>query len=238
MNDAMNDAMTETSQTPLVTVMVVEDDYFARQAMSLLLRADDIELVGVCASPDEALALAERRRPAVALVDMRLQGDRRGGVELIRALREVSPQTNCGVITATDTTGELYADAFIAGAHGYTRKGDTENSDLCELARRLGAGEWVVDSEISARYVNRGVRAYQFPARAPGGREPQLTERELETLALVAQQMSTAEIAEHMVISGNTVKTHIAHIIDKLHVQNRDQAVLYAVLKGYLNPTR
>ena len=158
-----DDESSQDATDPLVTVMVVEDDYFARQAMSLLLHADDIELVGVCASPEEALSLAERRHPAVALVDMRLQGDRRGGVELIRALREVSPQTICGVITATDTTGDLYADAFIAGAHGYTRKGDTQNSDLCELARRLSAGEWVVDSEISARYVNRGVRAYQFP---------------------------------------------------------------------------
>ncbi|HEY7850527.1 MAG TPA: response regulator transcription factor [Ktedonobacterales bacterium] len=232
--------MTDTAQAPhpTLTVMVVEDDWYAQQAMSLLLRADDIELVGVCASPEDALSLAEQRRPAVALIDMRLQGDQRGGVELIRELRVVSPQTICGVITATDMAGDLYADAFNAGAHGYTRKGDTRNGDLRDLARRLAAGEWVVDSEISARYVHRGVRAYQFPARTPGGREPHLTERELEALALVAQQFSTREIAERMVISESTVKTHIAHIIDKLHVQNRDQAVLYAVLKGYLNPTR
>jgi DNA-binding CsgD family transcriptional regulator len=78
----------------------------------------------------------------------------------------------------------------------------------------------------------------QWPARTPASREPQLTGREMETLALVAQQLSTREIAERMVISENTVKTHIAHIIDKLHVANRDQAVLYAVLKGYLNPPR
>ncbi|HZC04048.1 MAG TPA: response regulator transcription factor [Ktedonobacterales bacterium] len=236
--------MTDTPQaTPQITpttltVMVVEDDWYAQQAISLLLRADDIELIGVCATPEDALTLAEQRQPAVALIDMRLQGDQRAGVELIRELRVVSPETICGVITATDMQGDLYADAFNAGAHGYTRKGDARNSDLRELTRRLAKGEWVVDSEISARYVNRGVRAYQFPARAPGGREPQLTERELETLALVAQQLSTKEIAERMVISDNTVKTHIAHIIDKLHVQNRDQAVLYAVLKGYLNPSR
>ncbi len=217
-----------------LTVMVVEDDYFAQQAIALLLHADDIDLVGVCASPEDALTLAEQRRPAVALIDMRLQGDQRAGVELIRELRVVSPQTICGVITATDKQGDLYADAFNAGAHGYTRKGE---GDLCDLARRLAAGEWVVDSEISARYVTRGARAL-WPARAPGGREPQLTGRERETLALVAQQMTTKEIAEQLVISENTVKTHIAHIIDKLHVQNRDQAVLYAVLKGYLNPTR
>ncbi len=231
--------MTDSPQAtpPALTVMVVEDDWYAQQAMSLLLQADDIELVGVCATPEDALALAERRRPAVALIDMRLQGDHRAGVELIRELRVVSPETICGVITATDMQGDLYADAFNAGAHGYTRKGDSRNGDLRELARRLAKGEWVVDSEISARYVNRGVRAYQFPARAPGGRDPQLTDRELETLALVAQQLSTKLIAERMVISENTVKTHIAHIIDKLHVQNRDQAVLYAVLKGYLNPS-
>jgi DNA-binding NarL/FixJ family response regulator len=224
----------QTSPTAL-TVMVVEDDPYALERITLLLRADDIELVGVCATADDALALAEQRLPNVALVDMRLQGDSRAGVELIRELRAVSDETICGVITATDTLGDFYADAFIAGAHGYSLKGE---GDLRELVRRLAAGEWVVDSSISARYVTRGARALQWPARTPGARERQLTERELETLALVAQQLSTHDIADRMVISENTVKTHIAHIIDKLHVQNRDQAVLYAVLKGYLNPTR
>lgn len=239
MSDSQTPQTLQTPQTPggALTVMVVEDDWMAQQAVSLLLRADDIELVGVCATPEDAITLAEQRRPAVALVDMRLQGDQRAGVELIRELRAISPETICGVITATDMQGDLYADAFNAGAHGYTRKGDARNGDLRELARRLAAGEWVVDSDISARYVMRGARALQWPTRAPGGREPQLTERELETLTLVAQQMTTKEIAERLVISDNTVKTHIAHIIDKLHVQNRDQAVLYAVLKGYLNPT-
>jgi DNA-binding NarL/FixJ family response regulator len=224
----------QTSPTAL-TVMVVEDDPYALERITLLLRADDIELVGVCATADDALALAEQRLPNVALIDMRLQGDPRAGVELIRELRAVSDETICGVITATDTLGDFYADAFIAGAHGYSLKGE---GDLRELVRRLAAGEWVVDSSISARYVTRGARALQWPARTPGARERQLTERELETLALVAQQLSTRDIADRMVISENTVKTHIAHILDKLHVQNRDQAVLYAVLKGYLNPTR
>lgn len=230
--------MTDEPQTPTpppLTVMVVEDDPYALERIALLLRADDIELVGVCATPDDALRLAEQRHPAVALIDMRLQGDQRAGVELIRELRAVSAATVCGVITATDTLGDFYADAFVAGAHGYSLKGE---GDLRDLVRRLAAGEWVVDSGISARYVTRGARALQWPSRAPGAREPQLTERELETLALVAQQLSTREIAERMVISENTVKTHIAHIIDKLHVANRDQAVLYAVLKGYLNPPR
>ena len=228
--------MTDEPQTAptTITVMVVEDDPFALERITLLLRADDIELVGVCATPDDALALAERRRPNVALIDMRLQGDPRAGVELIRELHAVSDETICGVITATDTQGDLYADAFNAGAHGYSLKGE---GDLRDLVRRLAAGDWVVDSNISARYVTRGARALQWPARTPASREPQLTGRELETLALVAQQLSTHEIAGRMVISENTVKTHIAHIIDKLQVQNRDQAVLYAVLKGYLNPT-
>ncbi len=220
-----------------LTVLVVEDDPYAQHAMSLLLHADDIELVGVCAWPDEALALAERRRPAVALVDMRLHGDSHGGVELIRGLREVSAETICGVITATDTVCDFYADAFLAGAHGYIRKADM---DLRDLARRLAAGEWVINSEISARYVTRGARALQWPASEQEGESdaPRLTPRELETLALVAEQLSSRDIGERLFISEHTVKTHIAHILAKLRVQNRDQAVLYAVLKGYLNPPR
>ena len=225
------------TQTPSdkLTVMVVEDDSWAQQSVPLLLHADDIELVGVCATPDEALCLAEQRQPAVALIDMRLQGDQRAGVELIRELRVVSPGTICGVITATDTQGDYYADAFNVGARGYMRKGD---GDLRDLARRLAAGDWVVDSAISARYVTRGAQSLQWPTRAPGGREPRLTPREREILSLVAQQLTTKEIAGRLVISENTVKTHVGNIIDELHVQNRDQAVLYAVLKGYLNPAR
>lgn len=218
-----------------LTVMVVEDDFWAQQSVPLLMHADDIELVGVCATQEEALSLAEQRRPAVALIDMRLQGDQRGGVELIRELRVVSPETICGVITATDTQGDYYADAFNVGARGYMRKGD---GDLRDLARRLAQGHWVVDSAISARYVTRGAQALQWPARVPGGREPRLTPREREILALVARQLTTKEIAESLVISENTVKTHVGNIIDELHVQNRDQAVLYAVLKGLLNPPR
>lgn len=229
---------TTTPATPArVTVMVVEDDWMARQSASLLLHADDIDLVGVCANQEEALALAEERRPAVALVDMRLDGDDRAGVDLIRELRVASPHMVCGVITATDIRGDLYADAFNAGAHGYCRKGDRRNGDLREVARRLAAGEWVVDDEISARYVARGAQSLQWPTRLPGGKTPHLTARELEVLALVAQQLSTGEISERLVISPNTVKTHITHILDELQVQNRDQAVLYAVLKGYLNPS-
>jgi len=221
-----------------LTVMVVEDDWMAQQSVPLLLHADDIELVGVCATPEEALNLGEQRHPNVALVDMRLQGDPRAGVEVIRELRTLSPETICGVITATDMRGELYADAFYAGAHGYCRKGDTRNGDLRELARRLARGEWVIDSELTQRILTPGADALQWPTRTPGGREPRLTPREREILALVALQLTTKEIAERLVISENTVKTHVGNIIAELHVQNRDQAVLYSVLKGYLNPPR
>ena len=216
-----------------ISVMVVEDDYLARRAIPMLMAEDDIALLGVCETPEEALALAAREHPRVALVDMRLQGDSRAGVELIRALRVISPETACCVITATDTQGDLFADAFYAGAQGYSRKGDSRNGDLCDLTRRLAGGEWVVDGEIAARYVNRGAQVEQWTPHRSGGKEPQLTTRERECLALVAQQLSTREIADRLVITENTVKTHIGHIINKLQVQNRDQAVLYAVLKGY-----
>lgn len=229
------DETTSPTAPARVSVMLVEDDWMARQSAPLLLHADDIDLVGVCADQEEALALAEARHPAVALVDMRLHGDDRAGVDLIRELRVVSPQTVCGVITGTDLRGDLYADAFNAGAHGYCRKGDRRNGDLREVARRLAAGEWVVDDEISARYVARGAASLQWPTRLPGGKAPHLTPRELEVLALVAQQLTTNEIGERLFISPHTVKTHITHIIEELQVQNRDQAVLYAVLKGYLN---
>jgi DNA-binding NarL/FixJ family response regulator len=215
-----------------ISVMVVDDDYLVRRAVPMLMAEDDIELVGVCETHRDAIELAARAHPQVALVDMRLQGDDRAGVELIRELRAISPDTACCVITGADVQGDLFADAFYAGAQGYSRKGDTRNGDLCDLTRRLAKGEWVVDSEIAARYVRRATAGGQWQAPKPGSSEPRLTERELECLALVAQQLSTAEIAERMYITSNTVKTHVAHIISKLQVQNRDQAVLYAVLNG------
>lgn len=231
----MSDDTRERESGGKTSVMVVEDDYFARRAITMMLAADDIELLGVCETPEEGIELAGRAHPRVALIDMRLQGDSRAGVELIRAVRAVSPDTSCCVITGADTQGDLFADAFFAGAQGYSRKGDSRNGDLCDVTRRLARGEWVVDSEIAARYVRRATAGGQWRAPRPGGPEPQLSDRELECLALVAQQLSTAEIGRRMFITSNTVKTHIAHIISKLQVQNRDQAVLYAVLKGLFN---
>lgn len=218
-----------------ISVLIVEDDYFARQAMAALMVADDIEVVAIVATPDEALATAQRAQPRVALIDMRLQGDNRAGIGVIRQLREVSPETACCIITGSDMTGELYADALYAGAQGYSRKGDSQNSDLRILARRLARGEWVIDSELAAKFVRRAAPAGQIPLRPVGGEEPRLTPREKEVLPLVAQQLSTEQIAERLVVSVDTVKTHIKHIIAKFQVQNRDQAVLYAVLKGYLS---
>src|SRR5579859_1157692 len=205
----------ESAQGHKITVMVVDDDYLARRAVPMLMAEDDIELLGVCETPEDAVELATRARPMVALIDMRLQGDNRAGVELIRELRAISPQTACCVITATDTQGDLFADAFYAGAQGYSRKGDSRNGDLCDLTRRLARGEWVVDGEIAARYVTRGAQVDQWVIRKTGGEEPKLSERERQCLGLVAQQLSTKEIAERLVISENTVKTHIGHIINK-----------------------
>src|SRR5512146_2112825 len=233
-NQVMNDVKRESAPGGNISVMVVDDDYLVRRAVPMLMAEDDIELIGVCESHQEAVDLAVRARPRVALVDMRLQGDDRAGVELIRELRAISPDTACCVLTGADIWGDLFADAFYAGARGYSRKGDSRNGDLCDLTRRLANGEWVVDSEIAARFVRRGAQVDQWQLPKAGGKEPHLSDRELECLALVAQQRSTTEIARRMVISTNTVKTHIAHIISKLQVQNRDQAVLYAVLNGLI----
>ncbi|HEU0028633.1 MAG TPA: response regulator transcription factor [Ktedonobacterales bacterium] len=228
----MSDEKRASAPDGKISVMVVDDDYLVRRAVPMLMAEDDIELIGVCETRQDAVELAARAHPQVALVDMRLQGDDRAGVELIRELRAISPDTVCCVITGADVQGDLFADAFYAGAQGYSRKGDSRNGDLCDLTRRLAKGEWVVDSEIAARYVRRATGGGQWQAPRPGGSEPRLTDRELECLALVAQQLSTAEIGRRMFITSNTVKTHVAHIISKLQVQNRDQAVLYAVLNG------
>lgn len=220
-----------------VTVMVVEDDWLAQQSLPLLMDAEDIELVGVCATEDEALALAGQRRPAVALVDMMLHSDPRAGIALIHELHTTNPDMACGVITATDPEGDLYADAFKVGARGYCRKGDRRNGDLRELARRLAAGDWVVDGEISARYVKRGAQALQWPKDDHDAQKPHLTPAQLKVLELIAGQLTTEEICGRLFITENTLKTHVRNIIAALQVRNRDQAVLYAVLKGYLNPS-
>jgi DNA-binding NarL/FixJ family response regulator len=238
------DARPGTSETPAlgaettdgkITVLIVEDDYFARQAMAALMVADDITVVAIVPTPDEALATARGVQPRVALIDMRLQGDNRAGIAVIRQVREVSPETACCIITGSDMTGELYADALYAGAQGYSRKGDSQNSDLRVLARRLARGEWVIDSELAARFAKRAVATGQLPLRPVGGEEPRLTRREKEVIPLVAQQLSTDEIADRLTVSRDTVKSHIKNIIAKFQVQNRDQAALYAILKGYLS---
>jgi DNA-binding NarL/FixJ family response regulator len=139
--------------TPRITVLIVDDDYSAREALRLLLGGPSIEVIASCESPEECLDAIVRRPPQVALVDMRMQGDPYAGVALIREIRALSPATACLALTASDRRGDLLPKAFYAGAHGYYRKGYVLGDELPRIVRRLAEGAWELDPEMAERIL-------------------------------------------------------------------------------------
>lgn len=138
---------------PRITALIVDDDRFAREALRLLLAGTEIEVIGLCESPEDCLDAIVRRPPHVALVDMRMQGDPYAGVTLIRQIRALSPATVCLALTASDRRGDLLPKAFYAGAHGYYRKGYVLGDELPRIVQRLAGGAWELDPEMATRIL-------------------------------------------------------------------------------------
>jgi DNA-binding NarL/FixJ family response regulator len=226
--------MSSESQEP-ITVVVVEDDPTAQLGIKALLSGAEIRITGMCATPEQCLQLVAEQPPQVAVIDMRLAGDARAGLELVRVLRTLSPSTKCMIFTAADYHGDLLPDAFFAGARGYLRKSHMNGVDLPSVIKTLAADHYVIDQDLAAALVRRIEGTEQAADTAPGRTYEALTERERDVLKLVAQGLTTAEIADKLVITESTVKTHIRNITEKLQLPDRQQAAALAVLKGWIN---
>ncbi|RLU86932.1 DNA-binding response regulator [Streptomyces griseocarneus] len=213
-----------------VSVLIADDEEITRTGLRTLLSAwPGIQVTGEAADGAEAVSLAERLRPDVVLMDVRMPGV--DGIEATRRLRQsaLPDPPKVVVITTFENDDHVY-DALRAGAAGFVLK----RSPVEQIAQavRLVA---TTDSVLFPDAVRRLVAARPAPPRPPRG-APALTARELEILRLMATGLSNPGIAERLVVSLETVKTHISNLLAKLGAGNRTQAVILAYECGFVVP--
>ncbi|QAY74810.1 response regulator transcription factor [Agromyces protaetiae] len=209
--------------------IVVADDHPIVRAgiVGLLESADDLEIVGVAADGAEAVALAAAAKPDLVLMDLRMPV--LGGADATRLIVE-SGDARVLVLTTYDTDEDLLP-AIEAGASGYLLKAAPQDEILAGV-RAVAAGETVLAPSLAAKLMRR-VRADQVAARHAAA-VPSLSPRETEVLRLVADGRSNPEIARHLHLGEATVKTHLAHVFEKLEVGDRTRAVTRAMELGLL----
>jgi len=214
-------------KTP-IRMLLVDDHAIVRKGIrALLAEIDDIEVVGEASDGQEAVTQALATNPDLILMDLVMPV--MGGIEAIQRIIGAEPSARILVLTSFAADDKVFP-AIKAGALGYLLK-DSEPADLVEAIRQVYRGEPSLDPAI-ARKVLQEIR--QPPAQPPTP-EP-LTAREMEVLRLVARGMSNPEIARQLTVTEATVRSHVSHILDKLHLANRVQAALYAVQEGLASP--
>jgi two-component system nitrate/nitrite response regulator NarL len=214
-------------------LLLADDHTLFRQGLRRLL-ADHPRLVvvGEAGSADEVLRQARALRPDIVLMDVHMPGS---GIEATRQLRAELPEIHVLVLTISEDEEDLRA-ALLAGANGYLLKSSDFDQLLTSLDR-LAAGHAAASPEILTKLVQqlRQDEAPAAPARRRGEARRELSEREREILALIAQGASNRQIAQQLYLSENTVRTHLAHILEKLGLENRVQAAAYALRHGLVN---
>lgn len=202
-------------------VLLVDDHPIVRAGLrSLFTGSDDVQIVGEAATGEEALALAVHLRPDVVLCDMRL-GEGMDGVQTTAALRALDPAPVVIILTTFDRDAEILG-AVEAGAAGYLLK-DAPPEQIVAAIRDAAAGRLALTPELTQRVVQ--------VMRAPRVR---LTDRELEVLRSLDTGATNREIAKALFVTEATVKTHLAHIFDKLGADTRSRAVAVARETGLL----
>jgi DNA-binding NarL/FixJ family response regulator len=207
--------------TAPVRLLIADDHPIVRAGFEGMLAGQpDLEVVGEAENGEEAVTLAQRLRPDVVLMDLRMPVV--DGVEATNRIKEEDPKANILVLTTYDSDADILR-AIEAGATGYLLK-DTPREDLFRAIRAAARGEPVLAPSVTARLMQRA----QTPARTA------LSGREIEVLELVARGGSNKELARDLHLSEATVKSHLIHIFDKLGVTDRTAAVTVALEKGIL----
>lgn len=208
-----------------ISVLLVDDHSMVRMGLRAYFETlPDIEVVAEANSGEEAVEAAARYAPDVALMDLMMP--RMDGVEATRQLKGASPRTQVIVLTSYHDDEHIFP-AIRAGALSYLLK-DVDPDDLADAVRKAHAGEAVLNPRVAARVVRemRGERETAFNPFT------ELTDREMEVLRLIADGMSNGDIADELVISEKTVKSHVTNILSKLHLADRTQAAVYAWREG------
>jgi DNA-binding NarL/FixJ family response regulator len=215
----------------MTRVLLADDQVLVRDGFRALIeREPDLEVVGEAADGVEAVALADRLRPDVVLMDIRMP--LLDGLEATRRVLAGGAPPRVIVLTTFDRN-EWVFEALRAGASGFLLK-DVRASALVEAIRVVHAGEALLAPSVTRRLIEEYTRS--TPPRRQSSQLHQLTSRETEVLRLVATGLSNAEIAGRLFIESSTVKTHVNRLLGKLGLRDRTQAVVFAYDSGLVAP--
>ncbi|MET8407903.1 response regulator transcription factor [Streptomyces sp. NPDC005195] len=221
-----------TSST--IRVLIADDQQMVRQGFTVLLNTQpDIEVVGQAVDGLDAIAQVAELAPDVVLMDIRMP--ELGGIDATRRITAETPLIRVLVLTTFDLDEYVY-EALRAGASGFLLK-DASADQLAEAVRVVAAGDALIAPGITRRLIAEFSRLGSAPRTPLKQRVGELTERETEVLALIAQGLSNAEIAERLVVAEQTVKTHVGRILVKLGLRDRTQAAVFAYESGLVRPS-
>lgn len=207
--------------------MLVDDHAIVRNGIRTFLEVlPDMQIVAEAESGDQAVRLAEKFAPDVVLMDLKMP--EMDGVEATWRVRQVSPRSQIIILTSFHDDSHIFP-AIKAGALSYILK-NVNPDELARVIRSASRGEAILAPKVASRLIgewrddrSEGMRDYM-----------QLTDREQEVLALIAQGLSNANIAEELVISEKTVKSHVSNILSKLHLADRTQVAVFAWREGIM----
>jgi NarL family two-component system response regulator LiaR len=207
-----------------IRILVTDDHAIIRKGIRAMLEiVPDMEVVGEAADGQTGVAQAAALRPDVILMDLVMP--EMDGIEAIRQIKAHQPEARILVLTSFAGDDKVFP-AIKAGALGYHLK-DSDPEELVQAIRQVHRGEASLHPMIARKLLQELAR----PLEQPPTPDP-LTQRELEVLRLVAQGLDNQEIADRLVISEATVRTHVSNILSKLHLASRTQAALYALREG------
>ena len=216
----------------MIRVLIADDQALVRGGFRLILEAQkDIEVVGEAQDGKDALAKAHELRPDVVLMDIRMPT--MDGLEATRRLLSGNGDSRVLVLTTLDADEYVY-EAMKAGASGFLLK-DVRPEQFADAVRVVASGDALLAPTITRRLIEDFVRRPP-PGSGPPAELAELSDRELEVLKLIAQGLSNAEIAAALFLSEATIKTHVTHILTKLRLRDRVQAVVLSYECGLVQP--
>jgi len=206
-----------------IRVIIADDHGVVRAGLRGLLSAAGLDVLGEAATGSEALALARDLHPDVVLLDVRMP--EMDGLQALAAIKAELPEISVVMLTVYAST-EYLSRAIAAGAAGYLLK-DAEPEEIVRVVRAAAEGDMVIDATLL-----QSVLEHTPVSEGDALQQADLTQQELRVLKLIALGLNNDAIAETLVVSRNTVKTHVRHIFEKLGVSDRTQAAIWAVRNG------